>query len=232
MPSYTDALRGYAHRVHRRDGFTCVYCGWDGTQWPNWLYLSWDHLLPKGHPDRDNERYIVTACRICNEFRNRTAFDVEGKTPGQIVAMKKRAISERRHEYRAFWEERVATQHTVEEAIRASVREGQLLHTPTRQAPFQVERIDSDGVVLLLGKGRWSTRISWKCLEGVVPYLRQHGGIVDIGGRHEVQGRPGTLDGYLKGYVNRTTAGWVAVLLETAGVVEIVHSRPARVRIP
>lgn len=80
MTGYSDALRGYAYSVHERDGFRCVYCGLDGTVWPNWLYLSWDHLLPKGHPDRDDERYIVTACRICNEFHNRTLFDVMDKT--------------------------------------------------------------------------------------------------------------------------------------------------------
>ena len=232
MPSYTDALRGYAHRVHRRDGFTCVYCGWDGSQWPNWLYLSWDHLLPRDHPDRDDERFIVTACRICNEFHNRTSFDVEGKTPEQIVAMKKTAIAERRDEYRDFWEENVAPKRSVEQAIRLHVHPGQVLHTPSRKAPFVVERIDSDGVVLLLGKGQWWTRIRWECLEGVIPYIRQHGGIVDIGGQHAVKGRPGTLDGYLKGCLKRTTAGWVAVLLETAGIVGILRTRPARVRIP
>lgn len=64
--AYIDALRGYAHRGHRRDRFQCVYCGLDGSTWPTWLYLSWDHLLPKTHPLRDDERYIVMACRIPN----------------------------------------------------------------------------------------------------------------------------------------------------------------------
>lgn len=40
----------------------------------------------------------------------------------------------------------------------------------------------------------------------------------------------GTLDGYLKGHVNRLTAGWVAALLEKAGIVTIDGSRPARVQ--
>ena len=123
----------------------------------------------------------------------------------------------------------MASTGPVEKAIRSSVHEGQVLHTPSRGAPFTVERIDAKGVVLLLGKGQWWTRISWTCLEGVVPYIRHHGGIVDIGGQHVTEGRPGTLDGYLKGCIKRTTAGWVAVLLKTAGVLEIVHQRPARV---
>jgi len=66
--AFTDSLRGYAHRVHRRDGFICTYCGFDGTEsLSNWLHLSWDHLLPKGHTDRDDERFVTTACRFCNE---------------------------------------------------------------------------------------------------------------------------------------------------------------------
>jgi hypothetical protein len=42
---------------------------------------------------------------------------------------------------------------------------------------------------------------------------------------------PGTLDEYLKTYLKRATAGWVAVVLEHAGVVAIDRSRPARVKL-
>ena len=119
----------------------------------------------------------------------------------------------------------------VEKAIRASVVQGQVMHTPSRNAPFVIDRIDSQGIVLLLGRGEWPTRLTWECLEGVVPFIDSHGGIVDIGGRHDVVGNPGTLDEYLKSCLKTTTAGWVAVVLDTAGVLEIVHSRPGRVRL-
>ena len=102
---YGDSLRGYAHPVHVRDGFLCRYCGLDGSQWPFWLCLSWDHLLPKGHPLRDDPAYIVTACRFCNESCNRTTFP-DG-TPEEIVAAKKAAIARVRSEYRRFWEAHV-----------------------------------------------------------------------------------------------------------------------------
>ena len=108
MKSYSDALRGYAHPTHARDHFVCMYCGLDGARWPNWLFLSWDHLLPGGHPDRDDPRFIVTACRFCNEACNRTAFDVAGRSPSEIVAMKLVAIKQVRASYRRFWEENVA----------------------------------------------------------------------------------------------------------------------------
>lgn len=105
--SYTDSLRGYSHLVHRRDGFRCTYCGLDGSKWPSWLFLSQDHLLPVGHPLRDDERFIVTACRICNEFHKRTLFDVGGRSPEEIIALKRTAIGSRRAEYEEFWRRNV-----------------------------------------------------------------------------------------------------------------------------
>ena len=107
MAQFADSLRGYAYPTHKRDGFVCVYCGLDGKLWPNWLYLSWDHLLPEGHPNRDNPDYIVTACRFCNELCNRIVFDVEGKTPVELMEQKKPIVLEARHKYRIFWEEHV-----------------------------------------------------------------------------------------------------------------------------
>ena len=109
VPKYGDSLRGYAYPIHKRDGFRCVYCGWDGNQWPNWLFLSWDHLLPPGHADRNKCEFIVTACRLCNELHNRTKFDVEGKTPRELIEQKRPLILQRRREYKAFWEQHVAT---------------------------------------------------------------------------------------------------------------------------
>ena len=112
--AFTDAPRGYAHRVLSRDNFTCTYCGLDGRIWPNWLYLSWDHLLPKGHPMRDDEAFIVVACRFCNEACNRTTFWIEGITIEQIVAAKRLAISVVRGAYREFWEANVASPASME----------------------------------------------------------------------------------------------------------------------
>ena len=107
-PKFTDSLRGYAHEVLKRDGFTCRYCGLDGTIWPNWLYLSWDHLLPKGHPQRDDPRFIVAACFFCNVACNRTVWDVDGTTPDQLVEQKRPAVLAVRALYWEFWEQEVA----------------------------------------------------------------------------------------------------------------------------
>lgn len=107
MAQFEDALRGYAFDILKRDGFRCRYCGWDGSQWPNWLYLSVDHLLPPGHPQRENLDYKVAACRFCNEAYNRTVYNVEGKTPEQLVEQKKPRILEKRAEYKSFFDQKV-----------------------------------------------------------------------------------------------------------------------------
>ena len=104
---YSDALRGYAHPMLSRDGFRCRYCGFDGSQWPNWLFMSWDHLLPPTHPQRDDPAYIVAACRFCNEAANRTLWQVEGKTPEELVTQKQPVVLARRAEYEEFWEQEV-----------------------------------------------------------------------------------------------------------------------------
>lgn len=111
MPKYEDALRGYAHQVLKRDGFQCRYCGLDGRQWPNWLYLSWDHLLPRGNPQRHNPDFIVAACRFCNEAFNRKVYKVEGKTPDELVEQKKDFIEEKRAEYKRFFDQEVAREN-------------------------------------------------------------------------------------------------------------------------
>lgn len=115
MTGFTDALRGYVLPVHRRDGFRCRYCGLDGTQsFANWLSLSWDHLLPKGHPQRDNLDFIVTACMFCNTADNRY-FDLAIKrglrfddlTPYELVAQRLPYVEATRPSYREFWQEHI-----------------------------------------------------------------------------------------------------------------------------
>jgi hypothetical protein len=116
MAGFYDALRGYAFPIHSRDGFCCRYCGLDGSKsFASWLSLSWDHLLPKGHPNRDVLDYIVTACMFCNTADNRY-FDLaekrglrfEGLTPDELVAQRLSYVEAIRRSYREFWIANVA----------------------------------------------------------------------------------------------------------------------------
>lgn len=112
MAGFTDALRGYAHPVHKRDGFKCRYCGLDGTQsFGNWLSLSWDHLLPKNNPNREDLDFIVTACMFCNTADNRYFDQAEkrglrfdGLTPDELVAQRLGYVERTRRSYHDFWE--------------------------------------------------------------------------------------------------------------------------------
>ncbi len=119
---------------------------------------------------------------------------------------------------------------SVQRAVRASVKPGKELRTPTGRGVFTVASYSDDALVLLLGeKGAW-TPLPWIALEEVPDLLRGRGW-VPIGGSYDVAGTPGTLDAHLKQYLKRATAGWVAVVLEAAGVVELDRARPARVRL-
>ena len=57
----------------------------------------------------------MAACRFCNEAHNRTIWDVEGKTPDQLVAQKKPYVLAKRDEYRRFWEQEVWGSSQVDE---------------------------------------------------------------------------------------------------------------------
>jgi hypothetical protein len=72
--------------------------------------------------------------------------------------------------------------------------------------------------------------IPWEALEEVPDLLRGRSW-VPIGSTYSTHAAEGTLDGHLKGYIARATGGWIAVVLERAGVLEIDRSRPARVKL-
>lgn len=84
-----------AYPVHQSDGFGCRYCVLDWTgSFSNWLSLSWDHLLAKGYPNRDNLDFTVTAC-MCNTADNRyfdlaerRGMSVNGLTPDELIAQR------------------------------------------------------------------------------------------------------------------------------------------------
>jgi 5-methylcytosine-specific restriction endonuclease McrA len=116
VKKYSDSLRGYAFKVLERDGFKCVYCGLDGTaSFDAWAAMSWDHLLPKGHPQRDEEAYIVCACNFCNGADNRYFGQLERRglslldlSPAQLVEQRRAGVQRTRDAYHAFWSEKVA----------------------------------------------------------------------------------------------------------------------------
>jgi hypothetical protein len=118
----------------------------------------------------------------------------------------------------------------VETAVRCSVSPGDHLATPTGRGQFTVAQYTAAGLVLLLGTKQAWTPLPWHAIEGIPDLLRGRGW-VPIGGVYSTGSQPGSLDEYLKAFLKRATAGWVAVVLEQAGVVAISRSRPACVQL-
>ena len=118
----------------------------------------------------------------------------------------------------------------VEQAVRAAISPGDLLATPTGRGHFTVARYSAHGLVLLLGEKEAWTPLPWRALEEV-PDLLRGWDWVQIGSVYAVDSRPGTLDEHLKRFLKRATAGWVAIVLEKAEVLDIDRSRPACVRL-
>src|SRR5205823_4399297 len=48
--------------VFAKDGFRCVYCGFDGGSFDGWVFLAVDHFRPKSRGGTDDIANLVTAC--------------------------------------------------------------------------------------------------------------------------------------------------------------------------
>ena len=101
---------------------------------------------------------------------------------------------------------------------------------PAGPGGFKIARYTSEELVLLLGKKEAWTSLPWPAMEGVPDFLRGRGWVA-IGSLYSTDSQPGSLDEYMKSFLKRATAGWVAVVLERAGVLVIDRSRPARVKL-
>ena len=118
----------------------------------------------------------------------------------------------------------------VEQAVRAAVAPGEALQTPTGRGTFSVARYTSDGLVLLLGAKEAWTPLPWTALEEIPDFLRGRSW-VRIGSTYATDAIEGTLDAHLKRFLARATGGWVAVVLERAGVLDIDRTPPARIKL-
>jgi hypothetical protein len=88
----------------------------------------------------------------------------------------------------------------VEDAVRRAVAPGVLLATPAGRGAFTVDRYTTDGLVLLLGKKEAWTPLPWRAMEGIPHFLRARGWVA-IGSLYSTDSQPGSLDEYLKGFL-------------------------------
>lgn len=106
------ATADYGHPVFARDGFRCVYCGFDGNGFAQWRQLSLEHLVPISAGGTDDPENLVTVCRFCNSSTSRMKF-AAALAPAEILTLKKERIRERLQPFHRFWKEQVAPRDGV-----------------------------------------------------------------------------------------------------------------------
>ncbi len=113
MTAYQDSLRNYGHDVHLRSNFTCVYCGYDGRPFPNWLQLTVDHIVPTSSGGTNDDDNKVTACQACNSITSRMVFPPR-TTREEALAQKRARIRDRQSEFFEFWQKEVAPNYLAQ----------------------------------------------------------------------------------------------------------------------
>lgn len=115
------------------------------------------------------------------------------------------------------------TEGPVEQAVRSALGSGCILLTPGRGVPAKGQKeftaTPCDRFVNISPITK--QYVTWEILEGVVPYMLERDGIIEIGAKNSADSKPDTLDSYLKSSysVSMRTATYVAPILEKAGVV-------------
>jgi hypothetical protein len=119
----------------------------------------------------------------------------------------------------------------VEGAIRRHLADGEILRTPCRRASFRVQRLCPEGIEVLIGPKLRQRTLKWAWLEGTAQFLYLNDRVSLNMCAQSVADRRESLCEYLRRHCLESTAGWLAALLERAGVVEISRPRPTTVRL-
>jgi 5-methylcytosine-specific restriction endonuclease McrA len=90
--------------IFARDGFRCVYCGFDGREFEGWAFLQVDHFKPRSLGGKDELENLVTSCVICNVMK--------GAQTWPTIADASSELRQYWNQMRKYWEENV--RHLVE----------------------------------------------------------------------------------------------------------------------
>jgi len=101
------SLGDYGKKIYKKYHYTCVYCGFDGRSFDNWMQLSIDHIRPKNCGGTDESNNFVVACRACNSITSRMKFD-NNLSNSQILKQKRDKVKERRTIFYQLWIDEVA----------------------------------------------------------------------------------------------------------------------------
>jgi 5-methylcytosine-specific restriction endonuclease McrA len=98
------SLCGYGAAALKRDKYKCKHCGFDGSQFDNWLQMSVDHVIPISATETPDHSLgnLVACCKACNSFTSRMKIDPK-LSKKEIITQKKAHVAERRNEFKLFW---------------------------------------------------------------------------------------------------------------------------------
>ena len=105
-------LADYGHPVFQRDGYVCVYCGFDGNGFLQWRQLCVGWLRPKSAGGADSADNLVTACNFCDSVAGGMPV-VAGQSDREILQAKREYIRERSKALYRHWSSKVGPQHTA-----------------------------------------------------------------------------------------------------------------------
>ena len=97
----------YGHPVFKRDGFVCVYCGFDGNGFANWRQLGVNRLRPASAGGGDSLDNLVTACNFCRSATSRMKFS-QDQNAEEIVESKREDVAKRLKSFYKFWSNEAA----------------------------------------------------------------------------------------------------------------------------
>lgn len=118
---------------------------------------------------------------------------------------------------------------SIQDAVRRTVKPGDRLPTPSERGVFEIGELTDESIVLLFGAERTPTRIPWRLVEKALSEVPSSGWM-QIGAVHASESPAGSFEALLKPALQRSTANYVAALLERAGALDIDRGRPQRVR--
>jgi 5-methylcytosine-specific restriction endonuclease McrA len=93
------AIRPKDEVVFARDGFRCVYCGFDGREFDGWTFLQIDHFKPRSLGGTDHIDNLVTSCIVCNFMK--------GAKVWPTLEEARREIATWRSQMRQYWQQNV-----------------------------------------------------------------------------------------------------------------------------
>ena len=97
----------YGHPVFKRDGFVCVYCGFDGNGFDNWRQLGVNRLRPASAGGGDSLDNLVTACNFCRSATSRMKFS-QDQNAEEILESKREHVAKRLKSFYKFWSNEAA----------------------------------------------------------------------------------------------------------------------------